>query len=46
MISTLTGSKVKKVITFERKVHKENNFIIPLRFYKFEDKGNSFSITD
>ena len=46
MISPLTGGKVKEVITIERKVYKDDNFIIPVRYYICEDTGEQFTTTD
>ena len=46
MISPLTGGKVKEVITFERKVFKNYNIIIPVRYYLYEQSKDSFSIID
>ena len=46
MISPLTGGKVKEVITFERKVYKDDNFIIPVKYYICEDTGEQFTTSD
>ena len=46
MISPLTGGKVKEVITIERKVYKDDNFIIPVRYYICEDTGEQFTTSD